>query len=58
MAKKHIYIAYTGGTIGMTPSDHGYITLAGFMEKQLRSMPEFNRSEMPEYTIHTLFVLL
>ena len=52
MAKKHIYIAYTGGTIGMTPSDHGYIPLAGFMEKQLRSMPEFNRSEMPEYTIH------
>jgi L-asparaginase len=52
MARKHIYIAYTGGTIGMQKSDHGYIPMAGFMEKQLASMPEFHRSEMPEYTIH------
>lgn len=52
MAKKHIYIAYTGGTIGMQKSDQGYIPVAGFMEKQLESMPEFHRAEMPNYTIH------
>ena len=52
MQKKHIYIAYTGGTIGMQKSDQGYIPVAGFMEKQLQSMPEFHRSEMPDYTIH------
>ncbi|MGF1742134.1 asparaginase [Vibrio profundum] len=52
MAKKHIYIAYTGGTIGMQKSSHGYIPIAGFMEQQLASMPEFHRSEMPQYTIH------
>ncbi len=52
MPKKHIYIAYTGGTIGMQKSEQGYIPVAGFMEKQLQSMPEFHRPEMPEYTIN------
>ncbi|EKF9299871.1 asparaginase [Vibrio cholerae] len=52
MARKHIYIAYTGGTIGMKKSDHGYVPVAGFMEKQLASMPEFHRPEMPLFTIH------
>ena len=36
----------------MKKSSHGYIPVAGFMEKQLASMPEFHRSEMPEFTIH------
>ncbi|MEZ8731356.1 asparaginase [Vibrio splendidus] len=53
MERKHIYIAYTGGTIGMQKSlDHGYVPVAGFMDKQLAGMPEFHRQEMPEYTIH------
>ena len=52
MERKHIYIAYTGGTIGMQKSDHGYIPVSGFMQKQLASMPEFHRPEMPEFTIH------
>ncbi|ORT49430.1 cytoplasmic asparaginase I [Vibrio sp. qd031] len=52
MSRKHIYIAYTGGTIGMQKSSQGYVPVAGFMEKQLAAMPEFHRPEMPEYTIH------
>ncbi len=52
MARKHIYIAYTGGTIGMKKSAHGYVPVAGFMEKQLANMPEFHREEMPEFTVH------
>jgi L-asparaginase len=52
MARKHIYIAYTGGTIGMQKSNHGFVPVAGYMEKQLASMPEFHRPEMPLYTIH------
>ncbi|MDV5170528.1 asparaginase [Photobacterium rosenbergii] len=52
MERKHIYIAYTGGTIGMQKSDHGYVPVAGFMEQQLESMPEFHRAEMPKFTIH------
>lgn len=50
--RKHIYIANTGGTIGMQKSEHGYVPIAGFMEKQLAGMPEFHREEMPNYTIH------
>ena len=53
MERKHIYIAYTGGTIGMQKSlDHGYVPVAGFMDKQLAGMPEFHRPEMPDYSIH------
>jgi L-asparaginase len=52
MVKKHIYIAYTGGTIGMQKSDNGYVPIAGFMAQQLANMPEFHREEMPDYTIH------
>lgn len=50
--KKQIYIAYTGGTIGMQHSDHGYIPQPGFMEDCLARMPEFHRPEMPAYHIH------
>ncbi len=52
MTKKRIYIAYTGGTIGMQRSSHGYIPQAGFMENCLAAMPEFHRDEMPDYVIH------
>lgn len=36
----------------MQKSENGYVPVAGFMESQLAAMPEFNRPEMPEYTIH------
>ena len=52
MNKKSIYIAYTGGTIGMKHSSQGYIPVSGYLQQQLLKMPEFNRSEMPEFTIH------
>ncbi|MBC3764322.1 asparaginase [Neptunicella marina] len=50
--KKHIYIAYTGGTIGMRPSSKGYVPAAGFLSQTLANMPEFHRKEMPDFTIH------
>ncbi|OOF21249.1 L-asparaginase 1 [Salinivibrio sp. IB574] len=52
MERKHIYIAYTGGTIGMQKSDHGYVPVSGFLQQQLENMPEFHRPEMPRFTIH------
>ena len=48
MAKKRIYIAYTGGTIGMQRSERGYIPVPGFMASCLAGMPEFHRAEMHE----------
>jgi L-asparaginase len=50
--KKHIYVAYTGGTIGMQPSEKGYVPVAGFLTETLNKMPEFKRSEMPDFTVH------
>ncbi len=50
--RKNIYIAYTGGTIGMKPSQHGYVPAAGFLSQTLQDMPEFHRSEMPLFTLH------
>ncbi len=56
--KKHIYIAYTGGTIGMRPSAQGYVPAAGFLAKTLANMPEFHRAEMPDYTLHEYDTLI
>lgn len=50
--KKSIYIAYTGGTIGMKHSSQGYIPVSGYLQAQLLKMPEFTRAEMPDFTIH------
>ncbi|MBV4365017.1 asparaginase [Erwinia phyllosphaerae] len=52
MQKKSIYVAYTGGTIGMQRSEHGYIPVSGHLQNQLANMPEFHRAEMPDFTIH------
>lgn len=51
MKKKTIYIAYTGGTIGMQKSNDGYIPKAGYFQKQLIKMPEFYSSEIPKFFI-------
>lgn len=52
MQKKSIYVAYTGGTIGMQRSTQGYIPVSGHLQQQLAQMPEFHRPEMPDFTIH------
>ncbi len=52
MTRKRIYIAYTGGTIGMRHSTQGYIPSPGFLGDTLAAMPEFQRSEMPLFTLH------
>lgn len=52
MQKKSIYVAYTGGTIGMQRSAQGYIPVSGHLQQQLSQMPEFHRDEMPNFTIH------
>jgi L-asparaginase len=58
MNRKSIYIAYTGGTIGMQRSERGYVPVAGFMSDCLEAMPEFKRDEMPEFTVHEFSPLI
>lgn len=58
LSRKHIYVAYTGGTIGMRPSENGYVPVSGFLGETLQGMPEFHRAEMPEFTLHEYATLL
>jgi len=50
--KKRIYVAYTGGTIGMKPSTQGYVPVKGHLTNAIMATPDFHRSEMPEFTIN------
>ncbi|MGL4446814.1 MAG: asparaginase [Shewanella sp.] len=52
MTKRSIYVAYTGGTIGMQKTDNGFAPVAGFLTQCVQSMPEFYHDEMPTFVIH------
>ncbi|EKE86963.1 asparaginase [Idiomarina xiamenensis] len=52
MNKKRIYVAYTGGTIGMRKSAQGYVPVPGFLTECVNKMPEFFRDEMPHFSIN------
>ncbi len=56
--KKSIYVAYTGGTIGMQRSADGYRPAAGYLEARLATMAELNAPEMPRVTLHEYAPLL
>ncbi|MGI6227012.1 MAG: asparaginase [Peptococcales bacterium] len=56
--RKKVYIAYTGGTIGMTPSDEGYVPTPGYLQKQIKTIMELQSGIMPEYTINEYNPLL
>lgn len=58
MSGKRVYIAYTGGTIGMVRTRSGYRPQPGSLQKQLAEMPELRRETMPAYTIHEYDPLL
>ncbi len=52
MKRRKIYIAYTGGTIGMRETPEGYKPEPGFLASVLESLPEMDSSQMPEYDIN------
>ena len=55
---KRLYVAYTGGTIGMSRTPDGYAPAPGFLAAQMAAMPELADSRMPAYTIHEYDPLL
>jgi L-asparaginase len=55
---KRLYIAYTGGTIGMQRTADGYAPAPGFLAAQMAAMPELADLRMPAYTIHEYDPLL
>ena len=57
-SRKRVYIAYTGGTIGMNRTRSGYHPVGGYLQEQMREMPELRHPSMPEFTLHQYDPLL
>ncbi|MCF6766016.1 asparaginase [Thiotrichales bacterium 19S3-7] len=51
MHKKKVYIAYTGGTIGMLPSESGYQTAPGYLTELLTTLPIYHHESLPAFDI-------
>jgi len=50
--KKRVYIAYTGGTIGMKRVNGRYLPIPGYLQDLMAANPVFRHPDLPEYTIH------
>jgi L-asparaginase len=57
-ARKRVYLAYTGGTIGMRRGPTGYAPAAGYLAERLAAMPELHQADLPEYSLHEYSPLL
>ncbi|MEM7479988.1 MAG: asparaginase [Acidobacteriota bacterium] len=51
MSEKRVYIANTGGTIGMQAGADGYRPAPGYLARRMAGMPELHAEEMPEFVI-------
>lgn len=56
--KKKVLIVYTGGTIGMKKTDHGYSPADGFLAEALGAIPDLRRPDFPEWELRELSPLL
>ena len=51
MKKRRICIIYTGGTIGMIPSERGYVPSSGAFLRLLRAIPDLYWDDMPDWDV-------
>ncbi len=58
MRRTSVYIAYTGGTIGMKRGDRGYRPAPGYLAEQMALIPALRHPAMPRYTIREYQPLL
>ncbi len=58
MTKAKIFVAYTGGTIGMKKTRNGYEPVPGYLEEKMSELPPFAADDVPAYTIHEFKPLL
>ena len=49
--RKKVYIAYTGGTIGMKPTEDGFVPAAAYLQQLMDNLPELKSDLLPEYQI-------
>jgi L-asparaginase len=45
--RARVYVAYTGGTIGMARTGDGFAPRPGYLAEQLRALPELTHPDMP-----------
>ncbi len=50
--KKRVYIAYTGGTIGMKRVNGHYMPVPNHLQDLMAATPAFQHPSLPDYTIH------
>lgn len=53
-----VYVAYTGGTIGMARTEEGYAPLRGYLADQLAGLSELRDPQMPAVDVHEYDTLL
>lgn len=53
-----VYVAYTGGTIGMKRTADGYAPVAGHLARQMAAMPELEDPRVPETVVQEYEPLL
>ncbi|HEX7004213.1 MAG TPA: asparaginase [Trueperaceae bacterium] len=58
LSDKRVYIAYTGGTIGMRRGERGYEPAPGYLAARLEGMPELSHPDLPRYVLHEYSPLL
>ena len=51
MKKKNILVIYTGGTIGMTPSDEGYVPVSGFENLLKEYITHKSSFQLPSFDV-------
>ncbi|QGX38624.1 asparaginase [Permianibacter aggregans] len=51
MSRKSVYIAHTGGTIGMKKTPQGYAPVRGYLDEVIRRMPEFQLDDTPRVVV-------
>jgi L-asparaginase len=56
--KKQIYIAYTGGTIGMKRVNGRYQPVSNYLQELMAANPAFQHPDLPAYTINQYDSLL
>jgi L-asparaginase len=56
--KKRIYIAYTGGTIGMKRVNGRYQPIPNYLQELMAANPAFQHPDLPQYTINQYTPLL
>jgi L-asparaginase len=56
--RKTVYVAYTGGTIGMARTANGYAPKPGLLENIMHRTPQLESEEVPEFVVHEYDTLL